>query len=795
MNSSMELFIHKITYALGWTLVHSLWQAAALFTLITLVLALPRNVSPGLRFGFHLCALYLLPIAGFTTFVNYYSAYDASLFWVQQGFMLPVQVIQQHGVVSWINNHISGFVLLWCVGFLVGLIRFTGAFVYCQNLINNSKMGYSKTLQDQIEKLAQTLAIAKPVLARISARVSVPCVIGHIKPVVLIPERLIGRLDMAQLEAILLHELAHVKRNDYLLGLIECLVKTLYFYNPFTHLLLKRIDAERENICDDIAVATLGDAMLYARSLEAIGQTTVKGDLTMALTANDHSLLNRVKRQFEKNALRQKNVTGLLSAASMFFAAMIFAVNAIGSDMPKIEYEGINALTNDQVAELIVLARDSIQEDRENNRGIRENVLDENPEFKKLSQVEREVFVSYLKDELWRYFNMDGWNLKLYGAPAEVEEQTRQALFDSDLASRVEYLKLGKGIKEYSYSRDSKVLFELLYYPSQKQYEISLSQVLVDEVKHQPDKWVEDGDFRIVYKDKRLQINLPLSDDAVNRAKTLGGGNSQRAISEEYPLDTPEAEQIKLRDARLSIGIWDNGITLSLDNMLLQRLQSGVARRVGNGFFGVEFLADRYLIPLDIERFYLNRNAMNAYFEYGKVSDDFGSKWAALEKRIEQLSESDKVLIPSDGDMDDLRLGLELGGTKVSDSKFKDVKYHVLSDIVRKIESGEDSIRQMVTSRPWYSSGENNQYYASRNFSPLPESETSFSLDLRHVPMDDIYRELKNYCPQLEEHWPLKDNFDLGTFVFKNLNCERVNAVLAHYYPDRAKSHDTTVSN
>ena len=94
-----------------------------------------------------------------------------------------------------------------------------------------------------------------------------PTVIGWLKPVVLLPASALAGLTPRQLEAILAHELAHIRRHDYLVNLLQTLVETLLFYHPAVWWLSRRIRVERENCCDDLAVSLCGDPVAYAAAL------------------------------------------------------------------------------------------------------------------------------------------------------------------------------------------------------------------------------------------------------------------------------------------------------------------------------------------------------------------------------------------------------------------------------------------------------------------------------------------------------------------------------------------------
>src|SRR4029453_16064180 len=123
----------------------------------------------------------------------------------------------------------------------------------------------------------------------------VPTVIGWMRPVILLPVAAVAALTPAQVEAILAHELSHIRRHDYAVNLLQTIAETLLFYHPAVWWVSKRIRAEREHCCDDVAVRVCGDAVSYAHALAELESWRVTSTV-MAVAATDGSLLARVRR-------------------------------------------------------------------------------------------------------------------------------------------------------------------------------------------------------------------------------------------------------------------------------------------------------------------------------------------------------------------------------------------------------------------------------------------------------------------------------------------------------------------
>ena len=132
--------------------------------------------------------------------------------------------------------------------------------------------------QKEIERLSARLRVSKPVQILESCLADVPMVVGHIRPVILMPIGLLAGLPPGQIEAILLHELAHICRYDYLVNVLQRAVECLLFYHPAVWWISRVIRAERENCCDDVVVATSGDAQQYAVALTTLAKIAGQGE-------------------------------------------------------------------------------------------------------------------------------------------------------------------------------------------------------------------------------------------------------------------------------------------------------------------------------------------------------------------------------------------------------------------------------------------------------------------------------------------------------------------------------------
>ena len=184
--------------------------------------------------------------------------------------------------------------------------------------------------QMAVVRLSRRLHIAAPVKLLESTLVDVPTVIGWLKPVMLLPASALAGLAPAQLEAIFAHELAHVRRHDYLVNLLQTVVETLLFYHPAVWWLSARIRTERENCCDDLAVALCGDPVAYARALADLEELRGTGG-RLAMAANGASLVHRISRLLGAPSHTERTPAWLAGGLALVLLSGI-AAGAVGTE-------------------------------------------------------------------------------------------------------------------------------------------------------------------------------------------------------------------------------------------------------------------------------------------------------------------------------------------------------------------------------------------------------------------------------------------------------------------------------
>lgn len=332
MNELFNQIANDVVFALAWTLIHSIWQFAIV---VLCFLGLSQFIKrSALRYQLAIGSLLMCALLSLITFHHYYS----SIHGVRQAFtaaMLAANHQEKNDILNnailFFNKHLHVIMSVWFVGFSVHLGRTSFDFVACKKLIKFQSTNLDATWENKFLALQGMMGLSNKITYKLSSLVNSPCVVGVFKPVILIPPALLLHLPTAQIEAVILHELAHIKRNDYLINLLQCIIKGIFFFNPFMIYLSKTIDQERENSCDDIAVHYCGSAMEYSKGISKLAELNSFNQLALAAKSKKYSILPRIRRLFgdhssDKNATFQLFCSTLIGIFGLVMAANIQAL-------------------------------------------------------------------------------------------------------------------------------------------------------------------------------------------------------------------------------------------------------------------------------------------------------------------------------------------------------------------------------------------------------------------------------------------------------------------------------------
>ena len=229
-------------------------------------------------------------------------------------------------VAAWLDPYTRLVVMGWLLGVALLSARLAGGLWYLARL----KRLYTyplPTWEATLTTLANRLGLRQPVRVLASGISKVPMVIGHLKPVILLPAALVTHLPADQIEAIIAHELAHVHRKDYWINLLQSVAEVVFFYHPAVWWLSSVIREEREKCCDDLAVALCGNTLTYAKALseaEALQQVAVP--FALAFAQRRSGLLARIERLVRPQRASSALAAKLLSMIFMLLTIMYLIV-------------------------------------------------------------------------------------------------------------------------------------------------------------------------------------------------------------------------------------------------------------------------------------------------------------------------------------------------------------------------------------------------------------------------------------------------------------------------------------
>ncbi|MGE6757919.1 M56 family metallopeptidase [Corallococcus interemptor] len=309
--------------AVGWALVHLVWQGALVAVALALALRWVGRRSANLRYALACGALGImlaLPVATAWRHasraveprpVRTVSVARTAVAPVTAPVMAPALMdlpAPRHlakaaplprldGLLQQVGQHLPWLVLAWGLGVAASSLRLLKGWMGLRRQVDEA-VHASIEWQQRLEVLARRLNLTRPVRLLVSSKLDVPSTLGWLKPVVLVPTATLTGLAVRELELVLAHELAHIRRHDFAVNVVQTLVETLLFYHPAVWWMSQVIRVERENCCDDLAVRQGPGALPYARALTALEALRLQGMEAggPALSALGGSLKDRVRR-------------------------------------------------------------------------------------------------------------------------------------------------------------------------------------------------------------------------------------------------------------------------------------------------------------------------------------------------------------------------------------------------------------------------------------------------------------------------------------------------------------------
>jgi len=316
--------------ALGQAIFESCGQALLIYVVLQLAMQFFPSITSKYRYDVYYLGLVIVTCWFLANLANIYmhdvamakyTVLNCSSPVIYGIKYMPTLLQQAEAFISKYSTYITG---LYLIGLTLHSFKLIGGFVHVHYIRKQKNLTENSLWNEKVRLLSEKLKMLKKVSLYFSEHVQIPLTIGYFKPIIIFPIALINNLDSEQVEAILMHELAHIKRHDYLMNILQCIMETILCFNPFVWLISKTIRQEREYCCDDMVMEEDYNHFTYSKALFIIAQQNNQDYALAMASANQkkYPLLNRIKRL---NTMETNN------SLPKFHLLVIVAVAAIGT--------------------------------------------------------------------------------------------------------------------------------------------------------------------------------------------------------------------------------------------------------------------------------------------------------------------------------------------------------------------------------------------------------------------------------------------------------------------------------
>ncbi len=310
--ASLSVHVPALAYSFSYALLYSVLQAGLLYGVLWATLKALPAAGARVRYALSYGVLGGIVVWFVATWVQQYGALTTTGIYitgaVQGQTAVQASVANYQPITSGatttilpaLADYVPYILAAYGVGLLIMIARLARSVVRMRLLTRKGVQQPDPKWVDYVRHWKQRMGVIRQVRLLLTDRIDVPMMLGALKPVILLPIATINNLSTAQVEAILLHELAHISRHDYVLNLLQAVAEAVLFFNPFVWLVSGSIRKEREHCCDDLVLAACSNPMIYATALAQLEENRINDNsLTMAATGTDNQLLNRIKRIME----------------------------------------------------------------------------------------------------------------------------------------------------------------------------------------------------------------------------------------------------------------------------------------------------------------------------------------------------------------------------------------------------------------------------------------------------------------------------------------------------------------
>lgn len=431
-----QFFQSAFTEALGWSLADSLWQAGILWLLYILITGNGKSYSALIRHNLAFYSLLAATLWFFISFgIHYWHALDHT---GRKGFIFIAGFREVLAAVMPYVSILYLLIVFWM------LLKISWKLVAPGKKLCGTLITPAAEVSDILRRLGNRISIGKKVELWFSDVIHIPATMGCLQPVILLPFSIVTQLTSAQLEAVIAHELFHIRRNDYLHNILTIAAGTILFFNPFARIIVSLIGKERENHCDDQVLGLGFEPWDYAQALFILGKnaSTSTFPYAVAATGNEEKyLLFRVRRMLRLDTASPS----LLKPLATFFLCLFVAVFSFrrpSVDQPEPLKKPVTAIASPGKKEAapvgvdiqdadkeIVSAAPSVRKRVLTNKGKKEKKVpdvaasapDERPDTEILTRQDDVMLIHPVDDEQIIEFSMPEVTLPVVPKPAQAE--------------------------------------------------------------------------------------------------------------------------------------------------------------------------------------------------------------------------------------------------------------------------------------------------------------------------------------------------------------------------------------
>jgi bla regulator protein blaR1 len=343
-----QWFYNQNVKAICWTLIHSLWVGIIIALLTALVIMLTRKSRADLRYRLLCCILVLFFFSVSVIFCLEMRSTGS----VRTNpdnvklFMGPVNIdVTDHGfktphispvkvAINFLDANTNIIFIIWLLFFIMRSLKMASGLLYIQRIRNYKIHAIGEEFKQKIALFSRRIGIRQTVNLLQSELVKVPVAVGWLKPAILLPMGIILQLTPEQLDSILWHELAHIRRRDYLVNILQGLVETVFFFNPGLLWLSSLIRAEREACCDDLVLSQMNHKVNYLEALLSFGFGEYKQSSLAMGIGSGNQLRDRLKRMVNQENKRLSIAEKVVLCVGL---VLVSAFTTISKDNPVIK--------------------------------------------------------------------------------------------------------------------------------------------------------------------------------------------------------------------------------------------------------------------------------------------------------------------------------------------------------------------------------------------------------------------------------------------------------------------------